>query len=233
MRTELALAVFLTEFLGTWPAAGTPTGAGPAHGELTVVGDAARMRPGWDGVIRDAIGVAAPDRSVISVPPMYADAVRAAVRTWDDAPARLPAAIGRPDATAYVGTFRWTTDPTGLPDAGTWIDVTDPRVPAWLRPFGGQALVALINGEYAAGVGIKRHNAAGVELSVGTDEAHRGKGLASRLVAQAARWALANGTVPIYLHDPANIASARTADAAGFPDAGWQILGMPPAGYAP
>ena len=86
--------------------------------------------------------------------------------------------------------------------------------------------MALIDGAYAAGVGIKRHNAHGLELSVGTEEQHRGKGLASRLVAQAARWVIAQGAVPIYLHDPANVASDRTALAAGFPDFGWQIMGM-------
>jgi predicted GNAT family acetyltransferase len=79
---------------------------------------------------------------------------------------------------------------------------------------------------YAAGVGIKRHNPAGMEISVGTEEAHRGKGLASRLVAQAARWILAEGAVPIYLHDPANIGSDKTALKAGFPDEGWKIVGM-------
>jgi predicted GNAT family acetyltransferase len=95
-----------------------------------------------------------------------------------------------------------------------------------LHPFGGEVLITFIDGVYAAGVGIKRHNSAGMELSVGTEEEHRGKGLASRLVAQAARWVIAHNAVPIYLHDPANIASDRTALAAGFPDLGWQILGL-------
>jgi predicted GNAT family acetyltransferase len=106
------------------------------------------------------------------------------------------------------------------------VPATDPRVPEWLLPFGGDVLITFIDGVYAAGVGIKRHNAAGLELSVGTEEQHRGKGLASRLVAQAARWVLAQGAVPIYLHDPANTASDRTAWAAGFPDEGWKILGV-------
>ena len=34
------------------------------------------------------------------------------------------------------------------------------------------------------------------------------------------------GVVPTYLHDPANTASAKVADAAGFPDRGWTVLGM-------
>jgi len=34
--------------------------------------------------------------------------------------------------------------------------------------------------------------------------------------------------VPTYLHDPANLASARVADAAGFPDRGWAVFGAFP-----
>lgn len=216
------LARFLTEWLGAWP----------DHDGLTVVGSPLRSVPGWDGTVRDVVGVAAPGRAVISVPVRYAGNVRDTVKTWDDL-AALPGTLGRTGDPWYAGTFRWTLTPTDLPDAGEWIDVHDPRVPEWLRPFGDKALIALAGGEYAAGVGIKRHNLAGMELSVGTDEAHRGKGLASRLVAQASRWVLAQHAVPIYLHDPANTASDRTARAAGYPDLGWKILGMPPRSGGP
>jgi hypothetical protein len=36
---------------------------------------------------------------------------------------------------------------------------------------------------------------------------------------------LADGAVPLYQHDPENTASARVADAAGFPDRGWTSVG--------
>jgi hypothetical protein len=45
-------------------------------------------------------------------------------------------------------------------------------------------------------------------------------------VTQAARALLDAGIVATYLHDPANVASARVAEAAGFPDLGWRVLGM-------
>jgi GNAT superfamily N-acetyltransferase len=211
-----SLDAFLEAFLGAWPA--TPG--------LHIVGFEGRRQPGWDGSIQRVIGVVSPSQSVISVPPDLADAVRAGVPSRADIASRLPAAVGRPAARTFFGKFRWTTEPTDLVDAGIWVPATDPRVPEWLHPFGGDVLIAFIDGVYAAGVGIKRHNPAGLELSVGTEEAHRGRGLASRLVAQAARWVLAQGAVPIYLHDPANTASDRTALAAGFPDLGWQILGV-------
>ncbi|WP_245601575.1 GNAT family N-acetyltransferase [Hamadaea tsunoensis] len=211
------LEKFLIEWLGGWP--GTPG--------VHVVGADVRLRPGWDGSTTNVLGVSTPDGGVLSVAPALADPVRAAVRTWDDVPVELPRAVGRPQARAFAGTFRYATDPTDLPDAGEWIAFTDERLPAWLRPFGGEALVAFgSDGAYAAGVGIKRHNAYGMEISVGTDERHRGQGLASRLVAQAARHILAAGAVPIYLHDPANTASDRTARRSGFPDLGWKIIGV-------
>jgi GNAT superfamily N-acetyltransferase len=210
------LAGFLVGFLGAWPA--TPG--------LTVVGSVERVRPGWDGAVHDVVGVLSPAGGVLSVPPPRAGAVRAAVPTVEDIPARLPGAMGRPHARTFAGTFRWSVRPAPLADAGEWVPVTDLRVPGWLKPFGGDALIAFADGEYAAGVGIKRHNRYGREISVGTDERHRGRGLASRLVAQAARAILAEGAVPIYLHDPANVASDRTALRAGFPDLGWQIVGV-------
>ncbi|NUO61253.1 MAG: GNAT family N-acetyltransferase [Hamadaea sp.] len=217
MNGTSGLEKFLTEWLGGWP--GTPG--------LTVVGSALRTQPSWDGSVREVVGVRTPDGGVLSVPPELADAVRSGVRDWAEVDGRLPAALGRPAARVFAGVFRWSTEPADLPDAGEWVPITDPRVPPWLHPFGGDALIAFAeDGTYAAGVGIKRHNAAGMEISVGTEEAYRGQGLAARLVAQAARWILAAGAVPIYLHDPANVASDRTALRAGFPDEGWKIIGV-------
>jgi predicted GNAT family acetyltransferase len=94
--------------------------------------------------------------------------------------------------------------------------------------FTPEVLVALDpdTGAYLAGVGIKWHDAYGRELAVGTAPAARHRGLAKRLVAQAARRVVDEGAVATYIHDPANTASARTADAAGFPDRGWTVLAV-------
>jgi GNAT superfamily N-acetyltransferase len=142
--------------------------------------------------------------------------------------AAIPGLLGRPGV-AGLGVFRWSTDPAPLPDVGRWLAADDPRVPAWLRPFGGEVLVVLDGDAYVAGVGLKRHDPCGSEIAVGTEEAARGRGLARRLVAQAARRVLAEGAVPTYLHAPDNVASARAAAAAGFPDRGWQVVGFFPA----
>jgi ribosomal protein S18 acetylase RimI-like enzyme len=196
---------------------------------MYVVGSAQRERPGWDGRVYPVVGVSNAESGVLSVPPGHLDAARALANgSPDRLLTGLPAVIGRPRAVVYQGVFRWTVDPAPLPDAGVWVPADDPVVPDWLRVFGGEVLLALDlgSGGYLAGVGIKRHDRYGQELSVGTAPEARGRGLARRLVAQAARRIVDGGAVATYLHDPANLASARVADAAGFPDRGWLVLGL-------
>ncbi len=213
----------LASWLGQWP----PTG------KLVVTTASGRVEPGWDGQVHSVVGVANGDATVVSVPPdIVSDARRVAASGGLDAlGVRLGALIGRPGDRLHAGVFRWSASPAtcaALPDAGTWVPFDDQQVPTWLRPFGGNVLVALVDGAYAAGVGVKRHDRFGQELAVGTDERFRGQGVARRLVAQAARRVVDNGMVPTYLHDPRNTASAKVADAAGFPDLGWQVLGLWP-----
>lgn len=139
----------------------------------------------------------------------------------------LPELFAAPAGIAAFAPFRWSTAPADLPDAGRWLPVDDPRVPEWLHPFGGPALVTLDDDDrWLAGVGVKRHDPYGHELAVVTEERARGRGLARRLVAQAARAVLADGALPTYLHAPDNVASARVADAVGFPDRGWRLWAL-------
>jgi GNAT superfamily N-acetyltransferase len=203
---------------------------------VDVVGSVQRERPGWDGRIFPLLGVGTGAAGVISVPPGLAPDLRSrvgrAVRAgagWPQVVPELATMLERPDGRVYSGVFRWCEDAVDLPDAGVWVDATDPRVPEWLRPFGHEVLIAWDRetGGYLAGVGIKHHNRYGRELAVGTEPDARGRGLARRLVAQAARRVLGEGAVPTYQHDPANVASARVAEASGFPDRGWRSVGMP------
>jgi len=208
----------LVTWLGQWPT-GRP---------LQIVGSDRRTRPAWDGAIRPAIGVGTPDGMLLSVPPQRVEAVRAlADLPLRDLLDKLPGAVGFDGWRTYEAVFRYTVTPEALPDAGVWVPADDAGLPDWLRPFGGEVLVARDgDGAYLAGVGIKRHDPHGNELSVGTEPRARGRGLARRLVAQAARRVLDEGAVPTYLHDPANHASAKVAAAAGFPDRGWAAYGV-------
>jgi GNAT superfamily N-acetyltransferase len=210
----------LAAWLGEWPPAGP----------LTVVGSDNRTRPGWDGKVYPVAGVATPDGAVLSVPPDLVGAVRAAGDDLDTVAAALPGLVGRPDARFGRGVFRWChslLDGVGDPGA-VWLPPDDERVPPWLAVFNGDVLVHLDeDGRYGAGVGRKRHDEFGQELSVATAEHLQGRGLARRLVAQAARRVAGEGAVATYLHAVSNTASAHVAEAAGFPDTGWWILGLP------
>ncbi len=204
-----------------------------ATGRVVVVGSSGREQPGWDGAVHGVTGIADPaGNAVVSVPPAVSGWAQAQVADGaglDDLRAALPPVLGVPSSEVYRGVCRWAVDVPGpdvLPDVGRWLPASDPRVPRWLQPFGGDVLVVLDGDAYVAGVGLKRHDRHGQEISVGTEEAARGRGLARRLVAQAARALLARGVVATYLHEPANTASARVADAAGFPDRGWTVLGL-------
>ncbi len=215
----------LTAWIGGWPP------RSPVH----VVPDVDHAAPGWDGTPRGVTGVVDPaGRCLVRVPPDVAARLPGRLEDLPALLAALPDAVGRPGV-AGAGVLRWAQDvPTAeqLPDAGVWLpaalaDAADPRVPAWLRPFGGEVLVALDDdGRYLAGVGLKRHHASGREIAVVTEDRARGRGLARRLVAQAARAVLAQGQAVVYLHAPDNHASASVARAAGFPDTGWQVIGF-------
>ncbi|HEY6595789.1 MAG TPA: GNAT family N-acetyltransferase [Asanoa sp.] len=208
----------LVTWLGQWPA---------GHG-LQVVGSDRRTKPGWDGEVRPAVGVGTAAGIVMSVPPTRVGAVRAlADLPVPDLLDKLPGAVGAEGWRAYEAIFRYSLEPVAMPDAGEWVPFDDPVVPEWLHPFGGEVLIARDEaGGYLAGVGIKRHDTYGNELSVGTEPAARNRGLARRLVAQAARRVLDEGAVPTYMHDPSNIASAQVAEAAGFPERGWRAYGV-------
>ena len=175
-------------------------GALPVADELLVVASARNAQPGWAGRPQLLTGIADPaGRTVVAVPPAAAAELLARHQ-----PARGVRSL-----------------------ALVWVDTASPRLPGWLRPFGGQALVAFDeHGDYLAGVGIKRHDELGHEISVGTEPQARGRGLARRLVAQAARHILDQGRIPTYLHTFDNLASSRVAAAAaaGFCDHGWSAL---------
>jgi len=209
----------LQAWLGAWP---------PAS-KVTVVGCDCRIEPGWDGTVRPFAGVTTPQGTVLSVPPDRVDDVHGAGATLEDILDAVPHALGHPGAVVGRGIYRYSVSPAAVAPIGEWVSADDPDVPAWLRPFGGQVLVVREEGRYVAGLGIKRLDALGSEVAVATEEAWRGRGLARALVSRAAAKILREGGVPVYLHGRGNVASARVAEASGFPDRGWSILGLPTA----
>ena len=207
------LTAHLRASLGAWP---------PPPGGLVVTTCPARIEAGWDGKIRRFAGVRTADGSaVVSVEPSLLDAAGDLGPSLGGATVALEALLG---GRLLEVPFRWCEEPPPLEPLGAWLGVDDPVIPEWLQPFGGEVLVLVEDGRYVAGVGLKRHDEHATEISVGTEEAARGRGIARRLVATAARRILDEGKVPTYLHDVRNVASAHVADASGFPDRGWRLL---------
>jgi GNAT superfamily N-acetyltransferase len=216
----------LAHWLGAWP---SPTGG------ITVIETDIRTQPTWDGSMRDFLGVMTPTGGVVSVAPGLADDIASFVggRNVEDDMASLmanEAAIGEilgRTGRLGAGFFRWSVDPTPGDDVGDWVPTADQRVPAWLKPFNDEVLIEWDDeGRYGAGVGLKKHDDYGHEISVGTEESLRGRGIARRIVACAARRIVSEGRVATYLHAPDNHASGKVADAAGFPDRGWRVVGF-------
>lgn len=218
------LGAHLRSWVGAWP---------PPSPGIHVVGDSARLEPTWDGQIRPLQGVADGVGTVIAVPPESVDAVTQAMSLGLDRDGlgnELGDILGVGPAAFGAGIFRSTTDvDPHLADLGAWFERQTEDLPEWLAPFNGPRLVAFDeDGSVLGSVGIKVHDGYGQEISVVTEEAARGTGIARRLVATAARRVLADGAVPTYLHDPKNVASARVADAVGFADRGWLVYGLWP-----
>jgi GNAT superfamily N-acetyltransferase len=218
------LQAHLRSWVGDWP----PPGPG-----IHVVGDPARLEPTWDGVVRPLQGVSNDVGTVIGVPPDVVDAVTEALADGLDREGlgnELGEILEVGPAAFGAGIFRSSADiDPSLPDLGVWFDDHSAELPDWLAPFNGRRLVAFGDDATVLGsVGIKVHDRYGHEISVVTEEAARGSGIARRLVATAARRILADGAVPTYLHAPDNTASARVADAVGFADRGWLVHGLWP-----
>lgn len=217
-EVDRRLTRHLRSWLGAWP---------PPPTRFAVAESVARTehRP-WSSalmILRSPLGV------VVSVAPGLGPEVAALGEDVDDEGyrQRLARILGRRRAGGGTAIFRWCQEPAPLEPLGEWVDPGDERVPDWLRPFDGDVLIHWDgDGRYGAGVGRKRHDDAGQELAVGTEPSMRGRGLARRLVATAARRVLEEGAVPTYLHALDNVASARVAESAGFPDLGWRLLGL-------
>jgi hypothetical protein len=102
------------------------------------------------------------------------------------------------------------------------VDATDPRLPGWvIGHFTGEAWVVLgDDGQVLSTAVLKRYDDRLREISVGTSEAARGRGLAKAVTAAAARAVIAEGRAVLYNHDADNHASARVAESVGLYELG-------------
>jgi ribosomal protein S18 acetylase RimI-like enzyme len=170
----------------------------PARALTRDGGAVVAVTPRWSGVLREHLQGPASVRAAL-------DAVAAAAggqaASWV---ARTGVAIPLPTVEVDV------------------VDATDPRLPDWvLGHFTGQAWVVFgDDGQVLSTAVLKRYDDRLREISVGTAEAARGRGLAKAVTAAAARAILAEGRAVLYNHDADNDASARVAEAVGLYELG-------------
>jgi RimJ/RimL family protein N-acetyltransferase len=104
----------------------------------------------------------------------------------------------------------------------TVLDAADPRLPDWvIGHFTGEAWAVLDDdGKVLSTAVLKRYDDRIREISVGTSERARGRGLARSVVSAAARSVLSEGRAVLYNHAPDNFASAKVAEAVGLHEFG-------------
>ena len=160
--------------------------------------------------------------AVVAVEPAWSVLLRRHL----DGPASLGTALAAVAGAAGGRHFSWVVR-TGVaipPPAAevTVLDTTDPRLPEWvIGHFTGEAWVILGDGGRVLSTAVlKRYDDRLREISVGTSEAARGRGLAKAVTAAAARAVLAEGRAVLYNHDATNHTSARVAEAVGLHEFG-------------
>jgi ribosomal protein S18 acetylase RimI-like enzyme len=196
---------------------------------LAVLGDryrlpVERLAPGQVAVaeaVQPGMPVSALARkggAVVSVAPAW----RGLLNEHLDGAGSLGAALDAVARAAGGHHFSWVAR-TGVaipaPSAEvTVLDTTDPRLPDWvIGHFSGEAWVVLgDDGQVLSTAVLKRYDDRLREISVGTDDAARGRGLAKAVTAAAARAVLAEGRAVLYNHDATNHSSARVAEAVGL-----------------
>jgi hypothetical protein len=160
--------------------------------------------------------------AVVGVAPAWSGLLGEHLHGPDSVPAALAAVAGTLGGQAWSWVAR-TGVAIPAPEAEvTVLDATDPRLPDWvLGHFTGEAWVVLgDDGQVLSSAVLKRYDDRLREISVGTAEAARGRGLAKAVTAAAARAVLAEGRAVLYNHDPDNHTSARVAEAVGLHELG-------------
>ena len=216
-KASAAVRAFLHAGPSEAPLAGGPAGA-------LAPGRAADMRgpAGAPGVLGNGAGGVRVGDVVVMARPEHVELAR---RLLTD-PATIEADLAEL-AGGLGGRLIGVVARTGLhvPEPETEVTLTsatDRRLPDWvIGHFTGPAWVVLSpDGRVLSTAVLKDYDERLREISVGTEETARGRGLAKAVVRAAARDVLAHGRSVLYLHDLGNHASAAVAAASGLGELG-------------
>jgi hypothetical protein len=159
---------------------------------------------------------------VVAVAPAWSGLLREQL----DGPASVGAALSAVARAAGGHHYSWVVRTgVGIPAPSAEVsvlDANDPRLPDWvIGHFSGEAWAVVgDDGQVLSTAVLKRYDDRLREISVGTAEAARGRGLAKAVTAAAARAVLAEGRAVLYNHDIGNQTSARVAEAVGLHEFG-------------
>jgi uncharacterized protein (DUF1501 family) len=160
--------------------------------------------------------------AAVGVAPAWNGLLGEHLRGPDSVPSAMAAVAGTLGGQAFSWVARTGVAIPAPAAEVTVLDATDPRLPDWvLGHFSGEAWAVLgEDGQVLSTAVLKRYDDRLREISVGTAEAARGRGLAKAVTAAAARAVLSEGRAVLYNHDPDNHTSARVAEAVGLHELG-------------
>ncbi len=200
------------------------------RGGVHLVSDARRGLPTWHGFTMPIVGLSFAPGAVIACRPDLVEPMRGELGSdlhlsSLDGPGlrRLWRAVARSASNAFTlaGDLRAASAATFVAtptiDRAELLDDDDTAALHLRTRFDGAIFgVRGPHGRLASWCAIKVKSEQVWELAVATEHDYRGRGYARDVVAAAARYALEQGRLPIYVHDRDNSTSAFVARATGF-----------------
>jgi hypothetical protein len=199
-------------------------------GGVHLLSESSRGLPAWHGFTMPIVGLSFAPGAVVACRPDLIDCLRRelgsdAHQSSLDGPAfrRLWRAVHRctPNAFTLAGDFRAAHAATftapGSIERAELMAEDDPAALHLRTRFDGAIFgVRGPHGRLVSWAALKVKSASVWEIAVATEADFRGRGFARDVVAAAARFALQQGRLPIYIHDRDNGSSGFVARAVGF-----------------
>lgn len=197
---------------------------------LHIVVTPLRLRPGWGGTVMPVLAMTfeGSESTIVSVPPNLVDQVKDVLRGYPAGRPLRPDDLEslRPLAERYWP-YSYILNGDALycargmlrpfPGAAEHLSRRDPAGTFLRFQFDGEIFVIRGRfGEIASWAAIKLKSDDVWEIAVTTEPAYRGRGYAKRVVSAATEYILSQGRIALYIHDRANIPSARVCRALGY-----------------
>jgi GNAT superfamily N-acetyltransferase len=195
-----------------------------------------RTRPGWAGYTKPIQALVRGDCTVVSMNPDLESSVRAELGRGGEWPLTSWASFDRlrrasqrsyPYAFILSGHSMFCDDRSFCPlgEHAELLPRSDPRGRDLRARFDGEIFVVFgPRGEIASWAAIKLKSDSVWEIAVVTEPAHRGRGLARKVVAAATQHILEQGRAALYIYDKSNLASGKVCRSLGYQEYGQEFF---------